>query len=251
MVTRKLRVVCLGVWMLAMAACTEPYETAPMRVTSLFRVDNSLVNTFSYKSRQLVFFKQTAGSTSTSSEFIYKNGLPNEIITDSTEASYTLTQLLYQDSKIVGDSVFTVANNIKTKKINRAFEYDREGQLTKVALRTWAGDNFSDTEILLERTDGNVTKFETYAVTEAGKELTKSITLKYDDRKSVYPPDFVFFYTLSSSDLYWMSINNPVVISETDKKDLKSQFWYNQFDYPSNFKDGNGVGYGAAYTGIP
>jgi hypothetical protein len=234
---------------LTLTGCVnEPFTLTSLRVTSLQRVDNTIVNTFQYKNNRLYTFKQVNPSLTTSSKFYYRNDSLIKIITDSTATAYTLTELIYTEAGIGGDSVFTVVDKIKTKKAVRSFSFDEANQLINVKERIWTNDVFADSEITLERTAGNVTRFEIYTVTETVKEIVKSLSFKYDDRKSAYPPDFVYFYTLPSTELYRMSINNPTTITEKEKKDLITQYWYNKFDYPSNFKDGSGKVYGVDYT---
>ena len=248
-----MRFVRIGLLALMVAACeNEPYEEAPLRITSLKNIDGKVTNTYQYQRQRLFFFKSVNDANATtqaSAKFWYKGDLLDRVVADSSQAGYKVYKLFYSGTQVAGDSLFQIAAGQTVAVSRRRFEFNEVGQLAKIEVTPLQpGGVFSEVQLKWE--GGNAAEVSFFEGEEPNKNLMSTKRIRYDKQNSLYPRNFAYFYTLPLEDVFWLSVNNPVQIGEEGKEAATLRFWYNKFGYPSNFRDANGKLFGAAYTEI-
>lgn len=232
-------------------ACNDnqPYQLDPLRITSLQSAEDKVARTFKYKAKRLYTFSSTGGVV-TSSKFYYNESEQlSKIISDSTATSYKSTSILYNDSSLpTVDSTWTVVGKQRTLSSAHVFSFDGN-QLQKIATHNF-GTTVSTTETEFVWAGGNIAEVAEYAVIGTQRTLTQRTVLKYDKKKSFYPPDLAFFYTWPKGEWYQFSGANPTSIIVEGQKERTCTYEYNKFGYPAICTTEKKAKYIATYTGL-
>ncbi len=233
-------------------ACqNEPYILSPLRVTNLRNTVTSVTNTYQYRQQQLYLFTSVNGNTALAThKFLYADNRLQQIISDSTSASYTLTQLHYKGDVPERDSVFTVAADLKSLLRVRVYQFNGANELTGMVQHAWNGSVVATEEYAFENQNGNVVRLSKYQVTNEGKDTLLDMDITFNDRNNIYPKQWAFHYTLPPEQWFWLSTNGPIKLKEEGKKEVINNFLFNPLGYPFAFDEGLKERYIASYTEI-
>lgn len=254
-----LGVICICV---ATAGCkNEPYETYPLGVISLVNQVSKQTATFRYRNQQLYTYKSVlSGATLANMTFRYQDGLLHHIAHDSIDTLFTRT-FIHRTGASVIDSTFrfdtdTTQVILDTTLVStRTIIYDTDNNPISVELKSWTVDPeteetvFADHLSELTWADGNVTRLITYDLTSGESVTTKDITITHDDKSCVYLRMNEYVYTLSLTDLFWLSKNNPLTFTDDDKE-TSNAYTYNKLGYPASYQSPTGTTYAMSYTQV-
>jgi len=237
---------------LAIGACeNEPYILSPLRITVLRNTVTAVTNNYQYRQQKLYLFRSVNGNTSLAThKFLYESNRLQQIISDSTAASYTLTRLHYNEEVLERDSVFVVAADQATLLKVRVYQFSAANELTGMVQHVWNGADVATEEFAFERQNGNVVRLTKYALTDAEKNTVLDLQITYNNRNNIYPQQWAFYYTLPPEQWFWLSVNGPVRLTEEGKKDVVNNFLFNRLDYPYAFDAAMKERYVTTYTEI-
>ena len=231
----------------------EPYESFPLGITSLVNNVSNQTTTFRYHDKQLyTFFSSKTSDTVANMLFHYQNGQIVYITLDSTKASLKKSFFYYFTEATVDSTYFFGADTVLTSV--RSITYNGSTPAT-VRVQTWGEDAetgdpiFTDEIAELEWTDENVTHLAVSDQSTGEKIPLKSVEITHDDEFSMYTDIDQYIYTLSLTELYWLSKNNPTTFDDGSNV-TTNIFWYNRLGYPAGYQSPTGTTYGVSYKQI-
>ena len=225
---------CAGILLGACNQFNEPFVLLPLAVTTFRDGGAGTISTHVYKGGKIQSFTKTAGSdTVVSLQFQYQGDRLNTIMKDSSSAGYDLIMITGFGSEVTIDSTFSVAGEVTTLKEVRKHVYDVNHLLERIDVTTWGATPAAQRAWEYDWTDGNVSEIRALGISEGTETVEQVITVTYDDRMGVFSSDIPYIYTLSPTDLYWLSANNPLRFKRDGGKETKYGYFYNLKSYPS------------------
>jgi hypothetical protein len=236
-------------FILFLGSCGEDLDKKELHISTFLNVNGKILDTYQYRKKKLYYFTTTDQATNKvtgSSKFYYTEDRVSRIVSDSATARYTLTEIYYSDLLPTKDSVFTVVNKDKTFVSTRLFVFNEAAKLQKIISPNSANSSQA-TEVEFTWSGANISEATTYNVNASVRSVTQVVKIQYEGKKSIFPGEFAYFYTLKGTNLYRLSENNPTTVSIEGQKDQTFTYTYNKFGYPFGFTDGANAKFSAAY----